>query len=570
MFFVIKFNMVLSLASMLPLSLSLVPLPQSNIIHPTSGLALRYVSQYSPADHIVPLTVSIPLTLDMCYLLPLHALQKIPGCHNNTTRQKRFLTEIITIGISSAALTMSTTNMIQNIQMKQDINSITQSLTTLDSLTTSQTAELYHLQAGQLKLATTLNHTQIALNRTINLLNYHSINLDQLMVFAKYLDKRLTTFIHSVESHFLHTSLSHIFANQLNLHFIHHRDLNEVVNYIISATNVDFNNDTTGPPLVDLVSQLLVQQVVQFLPRTQSNKTTDSVIGILSISSFFAATKRRHTPFSVYQLLPVPFSHANERVRLANLPSTIGIDFHNAQLIKWSTNELSTCDLRAMTVCRETPPVITNWNDTCLYQILTNSILSNCRTELFNDPVFIHQLGPQWIISTTTAQQCHLSVFSSTDPPHIIQDTVRTLPAVTLLTIAPKTTLICERFSIQPPPEISGPPITIWDFSILNHSYGEAFNLDPYLTNFSRWPKIPYISNEFRSVFNFITNTSTTRPTPTLRDLHRHPFGIMVITTTSLIVLLLIILGYCYFACRPQLPSIYLPVKHSIESPLAT
>jgi hypothetical protein len=538
------------------LSLALVPLPQANVIHPTSGLALQYLSQYSPADSIIPLTVSIPLTTDMCYFLPLHVLEKIHSCRqsksNNTPRTKRLISEIIAIGMGTAALTISTAN---SIQINQNMKTITKSLEIFAFNTTTQ---LFHLQEGELKLALVLNHTQMALNQTANIINYHSITLEHLETFARNLDNRLTTFIHSVEAHFLHASLSDIFSNRLNLHFIHHRDLNAVVQFIISSTNITFRNNTTGPVLVDLVSRLLVQQAIQFLPYQQK---INSTLGVLSITSFFAANKRNQTSFNVYQLIPIPFSHSGMRVRLADFPAAIGIDFQRSRLIKWTSTEVLTCDFQTISVCRETPPIITKWQDTCLYQILTDSILSQCRIDTYNDLLFLHQMGRQWLISTNDTQKCHFSVFSTSDPPYIIQDTVRTLPPVTLITIPPTTTLICERFSIQASPEVFGPPLVIWDLSMTEVAFAETLNLNHYLNNDTRWPKIPYISDEFRAIYNFLANTSITNSTPGLQNFHRHPFEISVILAIIILTILMSIMFYCIFACRPRLPSIYLPIS---------
>jgi len=69
-------------------------------------------------------------------------------------------------------------------QIQHDINTITKSLPKLDFLST----ELFHLQAGELKLALTLNHIQIsALNRAINIMNHRSINIENLDIVQNYL-----------------------------------------------------------------------------------------------------------------------------------------------------------------------------------------------------------------------------------------------------------------------------------------------------------------------------------------------------------------------------------------------
>ncbi len=547
---------------------TLVPLPQADVVQPTSGLFFQYLSQYSPADSIVPLTVSIPLTQDMCYLLPFHALSKISSCHsspvhslpNTKIRAKRFLTDIIAIGVGSAALTMSVRNTVHLLNLEQTMTSLTKSIANLEIGKTTQAAQLLHLQSGQLKLALLLNNTQIALNRTIDLVNRHDDLLQDLARYTQILNKRLTNFINAVESHFLHTSLSNIFSNRLNLQFIHSQDFPKVIDFVTSATNANFNTNATGRPLIDLVERLLVRQEVHFRPHVATPNSSDSVLGVLTISSLFTAVTKRQTPFSIYQLIPIPFSYGGMRVRLADLPVAIGINFIDKHLIQWTQTEFSTCDFQAMSVCRENPPIITHWQDTCLYQILTNSILSACRTERDNNPLFLHRFGQQWIISTNNSQQCHFAVFSATDPPSILSNQVRSIPAVTLITVPPHTTLLCERFSIPASPNVAGPPITIWDFSIVNNSQTPDFNFDPHLNDATRWPKLPYIPDDFRAVYNYITNSTIPppMPMPTFNQLHQHPFGIFSITAVSIIILLLALLAYCHFSRRQSLPVVRL------------
>jgi hypothetical protein len=79
---------------------------------------------------------------------------------------------------------MATLNHVHMTQIQHDINTITKSLPTLDFFP----AELSHLQAGELKLTLSLNHIQIsALNRTINIMNYRSITIENLGIVQKYL-----------------------------------------------------------------------------------------------------------------------------------------------------------------------------------------------------------------------------------------------------------------------------------------------------------------------------------------------------------------------------------------------
>jgi hypothetical protein len=79
---------------------------------------------------------------------------------------------------------MSTTNTIQLLKLDQEVETITKSLATLSSSVTTHTIQLFHLQGGQLKMALALIHTQITLNRTIDLVNRHDINIEDLAIFA--------------------------------------------------------------------------------------------------------------------------------------------------------------------------------------------------------------------------------------------------------------------------------------------------------------------------------------------------------------------------------------------------
>jgi hypothetical protein len=181
--FTILFSLIITSSSIIPIS----KLPTSHVVHASSGLILHYLNEYTPSNRIVSFTVSVPMTKDMCYLIPLNAIRKIPRCHltpSNSSRPKsfrpkRFITDIVSIGIGWAALALSTANTIQVLNLQDEVKTLTNSLSTLAETANTQTTQLLHLRQGQLKLAHELNHTQMALNRTINLVNEHSDILDR-------------------------------------------------------------------------------------------------------------------------------------------------------------------------------------------------------------------------------------------------------------------------------------------------------------------------------------------------------------------------------------------------------
>lgn len=103
-------------------------LSKTDIIHTASGLIFHYVSEYRPSNKIITFMVAIPIVEDMCYLVPISSMKKIPrykarnklqnhaSDKQNTGRKstgllqriKRFVTDIISIGLGSAALAHST------------------------------------------------------------------------------------------------------------------------------------------------------------------------------------------------------------------------------------------------------------------------------------------------------------------------------------------------------------------------------------------------------------------------------------------------------------------------------
>ncbi|CAM4789375.1 unnamed protein product [Rotaria magnacalcarata] len=336
----------------------------------------------------------------------------------------------------------------------------------------------------------------------------------------------------------------------------------------MSSTNVSFNADSTSLPLVELVSRLLIQQHINFLPRTNHPTVDDSIIGVLSISSFFAATTNKKTTFSLFELLPIPFPYGGIRVRLADMPYIAGFDSNNRNLIKWTKGESTSCDFRTMSVCRETPPIITDWNDTCIFQILTDSTLSLCRTEQYRELIFIHCIGKQWAISINSSTPCHSTFLSSTKQSYAFHNNLRTLPTVALITIPPHTVLICDRFSISAAPLPTGPSLSLLHSSICNTSDTDTIDLYQHLSNSTRWPKLPYISDNFQAILDFIAKTPPPPVTLPINHPHQHSFSCLVIALVLITLVLLGFLLYCHRARKSAVPAIHfqLPTTRSTAS----
>ena len=354
-------------------------------------------------------------------------------------------------------------------------------------------------------------------------------------------------------------------AQRLNLAFVHHRDLPQVLDFIISATNVSFN-ESSDIPLVELVSRLLLQQHIYFVPRCSTSQAPNTSIGFLSISSFFAASTNHRGPFILYQLLPIPFPYNHTRVRLADIPYIIGIDYTTNHLIRWTQPESTTCDFRSMTVCRETPPIITLWNDTCLFEVLTDAILSHCRIEPYHEPLFIHRVSNHWVISANSPQQCHSTSLSALNPSYVLQNNLRTLPAVALVTIPPQTNLICDRFSIASIPPLVGSALDVLDTTLINTYQTHTFDLYQHLSNSTRWPKIMYVPNDLQAVLTFLNNTPSAPTSHSFASWHRHTFSLLSILLILLTLSLLAFLLYWLFIRRPAAPSVHFDMRRIIPT----
>ncbi len=141
--------------------------------------------------------------------------------------------------------------------------------------------------------------------------------------------------------------------------------------------------------------------------------------------------------------------------------------------------------LLIMSVCRETPPIITDWNNTYLCRILTDVSLSACRTVQYLEPIFIHRTGNHCDISTNYTHRFHSTGFSKLDQAYLLSDNIRTLPPVALFTIPPNTTLIYDRLSISSLPTITDLSLTILNSFILNTLHTDVFDLYLPLTDTS-------------------------------------------------------------------------------------
>lgn len=572
------FASIILLASNVTNQTKQIILPKADVIHSASGLILSYMGEFKPSNAIVAFSVTIPMIPDACYLIPITHMKKIPHClqqlhrSNNTetreqkqtkdrppnqsnliTRRKRLIADIIAIGIGSAALPLSTVNAVQIANLRSEVGKITNSLNNLEQISNAQSAQMFHLSEGQFKLANELNYTQAALNKTIDLVNEHSEilkthenALKTLSSITMYLNDRLSSFMHAVETHFIHTAIENILANKLNLQFIHHRDLANAINSITQLMNISFEDTSTTLSPIELISRLLVQQRVDFIPNNApTNNSDNTIIGSLVFSSFLAAPDKNQRPFTLYELTAVPFNQGKNRVSLAQLPHVIGIEQNSLQFIRWTKSEAESCTFNIMSSCRETPAIRNDLIDSCLYQILTDIPLHSCHIEPANEPIFIQRIGQHWITSTNTTTKCHSSQFLNSNQHKIISNKEIILPPVALISITESTSLSCDHFILPGLPTQLGKTISILENSTINYVNNDIIDLQEKIMNNTHWAKLPYIPPNMKAIIEFLANTPTT---PTL--LVSSSPKMSIVSSITIIVFILTIgitILFCYY-----------------------
>ena len=473
-------------------------LAKKDIVHPTSGLILQYKSAFRPANRIITLSTVVPMVADMCHLIPISALKKIARCNLTVdavnfinrdiitkkqsilmSRNKRFLTDIISIGMSSAALSMSTVNMIQTANLNQEVKTITETIKTFQKTKYTQDAQILQLTDGQFKLAVELNSTQQAINRTMYLVNQHTDTLRdhdeairKIGEFSTFINNELNAFMHNVEGHFLHTSIEGILRGNLNLHFIHHDDIPKVIEYIIQATNISFDDNNSSISMINLVTRLLVRQEISFIPTIELRTSTYGVIiGELVFTSY------------------------------------IGIYPDSCQFVRWSREEAESCAIEVMTSCRISPVIRKDLEDMCIYQVLTDRPLTSCRIEPYSELVFVRKIGHYWAISTYSSTKCHKATHPDLDHYKVIDNREITLPLTALIATKDFAGLSCGLFYLPGLP-IQSTQLVLYQNLTTNPVDEEVIDLHSFIHNNTEWNKLPYISSHIQAIIDHITNTT--------------------------------------------------------------
>jgi hypothetical protein len=479
----------------------------------------------------------------------------VPRASQPSLRRKRFLPEIIAIGVGIASTALSAVNLFQMGNLKSEMRGVKEALRALHLATIDNQAQILHLSEGQLKLAKELGDTQIALNKTMELVNQHSKILRNhaealrtILSQTIYLRTQLNTVTHAIDTHFIHQSMEDILLHKLNLLFIHHRDMPRVVKLVTQAMNLTIDEVNSSIPMVEIITRLLVRQQIDFAPMTVRSSSENGVlIGKMIFTSYFAAPARDQAPFSIYELVPIPFNKGKRRVQLAKMPAYLGIEPKSQQFIRWSKEEATTCQFEVMPACRESPVRRKEFEDDCIYQILTDSTLNDCRIESFPDKVFIRRVGQHWAISTYNSSKCHAVTGENLDEHILIDNEEVTLPEIALITTNDEKSLACDRFIIPKAPTKVGTPINLIYNESVSPSYKALINLQEVLDNETHWVKLPYITSDMQAVIEFISNTPKPVATNDFKIWRDNPISFTTIAIIgALISLIIVLIFYIY------------------------
>ncbi|CAF3374219.1 unnamed protein product, partial [Rotaria sp. Silwood2] len=244
--------------------------------------------------------------------------------------------------------------------------------------------------------------------------------------------------------------------------------------------------------MVDLVTRLLVRQEISFIPTIQLRASIyGAIIGELVFTSYFAASNYDEKPFFIYEPIPIPFNHAHKRVRLAQMPAYIGIHPDSRQFVRWSREEAEYCCFEVMTSCSITPVIQRDLQDTCIYQVLTDTSLTACRIEPYPDLVFVRKIGDYSAISTNSTTKCHSANSPDSDQYKVMDNHSITLPPTALISTKASMALSWDLFYLPGLPIQSKSKLVLYQNVTINPVDEEVIDLHSFIHNNTNWDKLP-------------------------------------------------------------------------------
>ena len=234
----------------------------TTIAHPETGLFLDYVGLYTPVETVVHNSAIFPMTTATCHFLPLSATESIPSCNVTTKRHTRFITDILSLGMGAINLTMCTANTIQIAKLQEQVELVGKAFTEFSQNMQIHGTQLAKIHSNQIELAEELHITQKSLSAMVSIVKAHSEALNTFKTGIERLHIQL-------QCSFLYLAITQIFRNELTLNFLSPDDLHKVVYSVIQQENLTFNSHHGSIPIVQIITNLLVRQQLDFIPRSQ-------------------------------------------------------------------------------------------------------------------------------------------------------------------------------------------------------------------------------------------------------------------------------------------------------------
>ncbi|CAF1269672.1 unnamed protein product [Rotaria magnacalcarata] len=467
-----------------------------------------------------------PMTTNTCYLLPIWEARKIPVCKDFAilTRHKCLITDIITIGTSALALGTATASMILTKNLEKKVNQFQHNIKIIADHLELGEARMIQFEKNQMQLGMILQQSENLLNSTINQVNQHSSTLEAFQKQLNDYQQNLLTLQHRVIENkqdavhrFLSLAIHDIINNKPTLGFLHPSDLQLVIKTILQENNITVSNMTEQIPMAELITKLIIRQQIDFVPAELYSDIDNIEIGKLTFTTFYAMPNEQKPHFNIYKVITGPFIHNNKVVRLAQMPSYIGINQKRNSSITWASDDLSTCTFDQITTCRETPaekPL--GLGNTSLEQILDGKKLMSSRTEETKlDLPHIQQIqSGQWLISTNNTYLHCIRVPTQpilTSRTRIWSENSQVfVPPVALISVPNGTTIHCPGFNLPGSiiPDTKAIINIIKNLSQIEENE-EIIDMHKELNSNATWEKLPYVSGDVNALIQHVLSQTT-------------------------------------------------------------
>jgi hypothetical protein len=222
--------------------------------------------------------------------------------------------------------------------------------------------------------------------------------------------------------------------------------------------------------------------------------------------------------------------------------------------MEWQDPEESGCDLRMMTSCRDTPPIQTISQETCLGQIIGNLPLSDCQTSpVPRLPYFLRQLRDNlWV--TSSPKSFHCLKIPKTEYSVIKQENWNmndhlVLPPVALVNVTPGYTIACPGFTLVGRPIISSVPslVIIYNNSLLANNIS-VVNVYQHLKENTSWFHTKPGEERMEGLMKRVRATDAVPHTEIFHPIRNWSFGISMISWIFFGIVCIVV--YFLFRCK--------------------